>query len=261
MTEPPNVDPASLPPLAHGVRASNSHAPDAWNFSLAGTRSAIELLARAEGTASPRDLDIERLTNGPVQQWPGMFMSGFMVAVWQATILRGGGQIGYGVPPRETRWVPEESAAQTLRAADREIAFEACRRRVAPHAASRLGCIWAAEDTLAARNWIGRMLGADTFVVPVVVRHAVRVSRCDARWLDRWLDLGEPAAEGYWSGTQEGEEPRWEYLIEGQIACSDEEVLERISTFVRQHGMFKDLAARAHGDPDTGVGDASHSSN
>lgn len=236
--EPPNVDPASLPPLAHGVRASNWLSPDVWNLSLAGTRTAIELLAQVEHTVSPRDLDIERLANGPVQEWPGMFLSGFMATVAQGAILRRGGRVGYGVPPHETRRVSPEAAAQTLRAADREIAFETIRRRVAPHAASRLACLYAADDSTTGRNWIGRILRTDRFVIPVVARHVVRVSRCDARWLDRWLDVGDRAAVSYWRGEPEADAPPWEYLVEGQLVCTEEEALERIRAFVRQHRMW-----------------------
>jgi hypothetical protein len=222
------------------VRADDWHWDDVWNFHLEGTKTALELVALSEGARSPRDIPIELLRDGPLDAWPAMFLSPFLGCVRQGIVVRRGGVLGYGVPPYETRWLSSSDAAMTLRAADRELLLESVRREVAPNAASRLSCVWASEDTLAGRNWIRSMFSEPLFIVPVEVRHPVRWTRCDARWLESLEASDEQAVESYWEGVST-DEPLWEYLIEGQIACTDEDDLERIRAFVQEKGPPPDL--------------------
>src|SRR4051794_34418487 len=152
----------------HGVRADDDHWTDAWNFSLAGTRGSIGLLNAAESHATPYRVDL-RVLAGPPQDWPPMFLSGFMTTLRLGAIVRAGGRIGCGVPPYLTRWAPYEVQDRVLRNANRELALEAERRRQAPDAPSRLCCLWLAEDTRKGRNWVQAMMGVRSFVMQVKV--------------------------------------------------------------------------------------------
>src|SRR6516225_7214974 len=113
--------------LIHGIRADDEHWTDVWNFSLAGTRGSLGLLNLAQGQPSPYNVDLSILS-GPPQDWPPMFLSGFMVTMRLGAIVRAGGHIGRGAPPYPTQWAPEEAEGRVLRNADRELAMEAGRR-------------------------------------------------------------------------------------------------------------------------------------
>ena len=230
----------------HGVRADDEHWPDVWNFSLAGTRGSVGLLNAVEGQTLPGEADLEVLRGAP-SAWPGMFMSGFLVVVWQGAIVRTGLRLGRGVPPYRTRWVTEEQANAILRATDRELALEAGRRKHSASAPSRLSCLWLAEATANGRNWVHRIMGANSFVMDVRISICHSMARCDARWLERVHEHPDDveAVRGYWSGRAFGEQPTWEYLLEGQIAGSDSVEIERLREFVRVNGPPKDLIARA----------------
>jgi hypothetical protein len=231
---PPNLDPADAPALTHGIRADSVHWVDCWNFGLAGTRSATEMVASVEGTPSLRDAPLEVLRERP-DEWPPTFLSAFGMLVLQGAMVRAGLRLGTGAPPRETRWHSDADTAVVLRRADRELQLEQARQIAAPHAASRLSCLWAAQDTEAGRNWVHRMLGHNSFVVPVVVITAIRMSRCDARWLDQLEARGDEAAAGYWTGKPHGEVPLWEFLIDGTISATDPDDTARIRAWAREN--------------------------
>lgn len=168
----------------HGVRADDDHWTDAWNFSLQGTRGSIGLINAAEAHTAPYDVELAVLA-GPPQNWPPMFLSGFLVTLRLGAVVRAGGQIGRGVPPYPTKRATSESEARVLRAADRELALEAGRREHAPSAPSRLCCLWLAEDTVKGRAWVQEMVGPRSFIMQVRVTTEFVSCRCDARWLDR----------------------------------------------------------------------------
>jgi hypothetical protein len=123
----------------------------------------------------------------------------------------------------------KEERERILRIADRELMYEEVRREVASESASRLACIWLAEDNVEGRNLVWQLKGNGAFVLSVRVLAAARWTRVDARWLE-----GDPSKDeirGYWSGGAKGENPLWEFLLEGTIACIDDEELVRL----RQH--------------------------
>jgi hypothetical protein len=100
-----------------------------------------------------------------------------------------------------------------------------------------------AENTIDGRNWVRTMLGEKAFLMQVGITTRVRLATCDARWLER-IDEDVTDAEaiaGYWSGRALYDEPLWEYLLEGQIASTDSDELERLREFVRLKGPPKDL--------------------
>ena len=143
--------------LIHSLRADEEHWIDVWNFSLAGTRSSIGLADRAQALVTPCEVDLAVLS-GPPQDWPPMFLSGFLVTVRLGAMVREGLRLGRGVWPYPTRWATGEGEQRILANADREIALERGRRLHAPTAPSRLCCLWLAEDTTEERHWVGRMM-------------------------------------------------------------------------------------------------------
>jgi hypothetical protein len=173
-----------------------------------------------------------------------MFLSGFMSTVWQAAIVRNGWQLGRGAPPYTTKWAPPEHIERALRATDRELALEEGRRRHAPGSASRLSCLWLAEDSQAGRTWVQHIVGPEAFVLRVRVSVPAAMARHDGRWLDRVHE--EPgdadAVEGYWSREPlDSSDPLWEYLVEGAITFADEAELKRLREFIIINGVPPDL--------------------
>lgn len=228
---PPNVEPRSVGRLFHGIRADDFHWQEAWNISLAGTRIAVATVAAVEGYPSLGDVPMDQLRGHP-QSFPATFLSPFGSTVFQGAMVRAGMRLGVGMPPYPTRWAPPSHNERVLQNADRELLIEEVRRRAAPHAASRLSCIWAAENTAEGRAWVERLVGRASFTFHVSITTATRVSRCDARWLETLRDGGDDAAAGYWSGqpcTANG--ALWEYLIEGAIKVVNEEDVQRIKAW------------------------------
>ncbi len=213
--------------LIHGIRADGVHWTDCWNFSLAGTRTSVEVIAAIEGTPSLRDAPMDVLRERPTQV-PATFLSPFASLVFQGAMLRAGMRLGYGSPPFQTRWFSDKDEQRTLLRSDRELLFEEVRRTASPDKPSRLACIWAAENTTAGRNYVEGLMGRQSFVVEVEVVVMIRVAKCDAHWLDHWQNAGVDAAGGYRSGQPMNEDPLWEYLIEGSIRATDPDDVARI---------------------------------
>jgi len=228
------------PKFVHGLRVDDDHWPDLWNFSLAGTRSSIGLANALQFAETPYDVDLTVL-EGPPELWPNLFLSGFMVTLRLGAIVRAGGKIGWGIDPYPTTWASPEQCQAVLRAADRELALEAGRRRYAAAAPSRLCCLWLAEATAKGRNWVGQMLGRDSFVLEVSVAIQLNWFRADARWLDAIADDSEAAIAGYWSGGAHAADPLWEYLLEGQIFATDAEDLALIRGYIDSVGPPQDM--------------------
>jgi hypothetical protein len=228
----------------HGVRADDDHWTDAWNFSLAGTRSSVGLMNAVESNPTPYDVDLSVLAGSP-DEWPPMFLSGFMVTLRMGAIARAGGRLGRGVAPYTTKWATHESQERVKRNADRELALEAGRRHYAPSAPSRLCCLWLAEDTVPGRAWVQEIVGPQSFLMQIQITRALMLCRCDARWLDQvhTEPSDEEAVAGYWSGQPSGAEPLWEHLLEGQIEAEDAAELQRLREFIRIQGPPADLRA------------------
>jgi hypothetical protein len=228
----------------HGVRADDDHWADAWNFSLGGTRASIGLLNAVESHPTPYDVDLSVLAGSP-DEWPPMFLSGFMVTLRLGAIVRAGGRIGRGMAPYTTKWATPESQERVKQATERELALEAGRRKHARSAPSRLCCIWLAEDTIRGRAWVQKIVGPQSFMMNVRITRALTLCRCDARWLDRVHaePSGEEAVAGYWSGQPYDAAPLWEHLLEGQIEATDTDQLQRLREFISTQGPPADLRA------------------
>jgi hypothetical protein len=194
----------------HGVSATADFLA-CWNMHLAGTLTSSDFVAQVESGAgtSVREVPIDELRSG----WPsvGMPLQPRLLGVLTAR------QVG---SPELVTW------------ANRELDLEATRRRYARDAASRLACIWLADDSVEGRNNVSSLKGHQAFIVPVRIVACTRFTRVDARWLEG--DLDESVRQGYWSGAaRDGANPLWEYLVEGSIACADEADLERLRDWVR----------------------------
>lgn len=87
------------------------------------------------------------------------------------------------------------------------------------------------------------MVGPRSFIVQVQVTLELLSCRCDARWLDRvQADPDDvEAVAGYWSGVPRGDDPLWEYLLEGQIAAGEPDELQRLRDFIRSEGPPADM--------------------
>lgn len=184
---------------------------------------------------SLRDTPIEILRHTPP---PGVVTPRSAQVISVAALRRRGTPVWQG-----DRLLPYEDRGSELRISEQEVAFESVRRRVAPQAASRLSCLWVAEDSDAGRENIAAMMEEEEelgtpprHVVRVRVPCALRFTRVDVAWWDAvvWQAderIVEDCAVQYWSGrARKPEAPRWEWLVEGVIELVDSidfEVVQR----------------------------------
>lgn len=208
----------------------------------------------AAAYVSVRDVPIEVLrTSGPPQ---GVLAPRAAQFVSAASIARRGGHVGVGV--ENTNWLSQEQADRILRLGDIELAFEARRRELLPDGASRLSSLYVADGSEAGRAHIREMLGNQVFVVEVSIPAAIRVSKADTRWFDRYCETPDPQfIDQYWKSVPGPDgDPTWEYLVDGAIQVEDTASLE----YIRQRGARPPgAAARAFGPGTPGAGNARRS--
>jgi len=213
---------SQLPPLIHGFAAEDWLA--CWNIQRAGTLVSLDFANEVEfRKPGLRDVAMEDLQRGSVSAGA---LAPRVLLLWQAALIRNGGWIGEGVPPYRTRKTSAEESERVVRQADVELRMEEARRDLAPSAPSRIGCLYLAEDSAPGRTMVSRLKGHDAFLMRVRVKHCLRIARADSQWLD-----GQPGDEeiaGYWRGKPRTGDPVWEYLLDGEIECSDEEELNRL---------------------------------
>ncbi|MBS6040408.1 hypothetical protein [Pseudomonas sp.] len=142
-----------------------------------------------------------------------VFMLGFMLSR-RMTITDGyGSQLGWGDEDR------------FIRIYEVELQMEEVRRRVAPAAPSRLGCIWVAEDGAASREMLSVMFGTARHIVTVAIIHSTNVLKADASLYDRFAETGDlSAAELYWQGHELN--GHWEILLDGAIRVTNDDELQ-----------------------------------
>lgn len=142
-----------------------------------------------------------------------VFMLGFMLSR-RMTITDGyGSQLGWGDEDR------------FIRIYEVELQIEEVRRRVAPTAPSRLGCIWVAEEGAASREMLGMMFGTARHIVSVGIVHSINSLRADASLYDRFAETGDlGAAELYWQGREL--DGCWEILLDGAIHVTRDDELQ-----------------------------------
>lgn len=152
--------------------------------------------------------------------------------VWAAAIIRKGGHVGIG--QIDTKWISRSRMDEIVRIGDIEIEFERIRRDINPASASRLSCLWVADDNEVGTAHIRSMLGPNIFIIKVKIPGALNVTKVNTFWFDAYYrENKKEYIENYWKSTQAKEEPQtWEYLVDGIIEVYDEKDIECI----RQHG-------------------------
>lgn len=155
-----------------------------------------------------------------------------------APFIRAGGKLGIGI--ENTVWFDEDQYTRILRFDELEKAFEKRRRSIAPNSASRLGCIWVADDSAEGCAMLNKIFEG-AYILKVEIVAALRVTRADSRWVDAYAyekSKNQIHIDAYWNGEKfpdEGES--WEYLVEGRIGATDETQVQ----YVREHGCPPEL--------------------
>ncbi len=204
-----------------------------YNLKLNPILMSPDFMARSDRGMSEvhqslRDAPIECLESGPFPIGTVTPRSGNIVL--PGTIVRRGDKIGIGV--ENTKWIPDATQKEIMRRADIEITFEKMRREIAPDAASRLSCLWLAEDTPDGNTHLKEMFGdnAPIRIMKVRIPQYLRVTRTDTACFDRYLSCEEQTPqviENYWKGVSLSENnPKWEFLVEGVIEFDPEQVHE-----------------------------------
>ncbi len=146
--------------------------------------------------------------------------------IWGASIIRSGGHLFRGgIKP--TQLTPEDEV-EILERSDIELKFEETRRQVNPNAASRLSCIFVADN----KENIKRMFShnPNISIFEVSISSAIRFTKVDARWYEEYCrNRDEKYIENYWSGVPFMEDTNtWEYLVDGVVKVKDQEKLQHI---------------------------------
>jgi hypothetical protein len=205
-----------------------------WNLALSGRIASPDFLAFCEpelaaSHQSIRDISIKCLRTESI--FMGVSSPRTARYVWAAAIIRRGGHVGIG--SIDTKWLDQEEMGRIVAIGDMELEFERVRREIAQNAASRLSCLWVAEDTEEGKTHIRSMLGSDILILKVRIPVALRVSKVDTTWLDAYFE--EPRQEfieNYWRSIPFNEQRvTWEYLVDGAIEVNDPEGMECIRRY------------------------------
>jgi hypothetical protein len=223
--------PEHLPRLIHGIEAEDWNA--CWNMQLGGTLVSIDFAGEVElGTPGLRALSLEDLRRGSFGE---VFLAPRMLCLWQAAVIRSGGWVGEGAPPYPTQKASVEESKRVVRQADFELRMEEARRHMAPNAPTPIGCLYLAEDSATGRTMVSELKGHDAFLMQVQITNCLRLTRLDSQWLNG--PIREDEIAGYWSSEPRDDHPQWEYLLDGVIACTDEEELERLRQWGWEAGV------------------------
>jgi len=146
--------------------------------------------------------------------------------VWGASLIRSGFHLFKGTinPVQFT----QDEETEIIKKSDIEVKFEEIRRVVNLEAASRLNCIFLADNL----ENIKRMFDYNPriSILEVSIPAAIRFTRADSKWYEEYCRTGdEENIEKYWRGVQFGDTPdSWEYLVDGRIQVNDIEKLKYI---------------------------------
>ncbi len=198
----------------HGIDLNNGY--PCWNLSLSGKLHSPDFVAAVdpgvfECHRSIRDTEIKLIEKGYMPH--GAYTPR---GIW---FIQAAHQIQIG---EYNRWSATSASHFSVEEADNitkmgrvELEFEKRRREVAPHAASRLSCLYVADDNKEGHSHLQRMLGYGIHIIKVTIPFAIRVTKCDTHWFDAyWKEPRQEYIDKYWSGECKCEErPTWEYLV------------------------------------------------
>lgn len=208
------------------------------NFTRCGKIWSPDYLAACDKSLAKFHPNIKEIPMDKLSKFgvPQGILSPRAACLTEAAILRNGGRLGEGTI--NTKWFTREKSDQIKRIADIELDFEAERRKVAPKAVSRLSCLWVAEDSVAGRKLVESMF-PDRVVLNVCIPRALGVSKVDVGWFDKYAkEKNRQYIHSYWMGTiSDDNNPKWEYLVDGELEISDKYQLE----VIRQYGAHKSI--------------------
>lgn len=146
--------------------------------------------------------------------------------IWGASIIRSGGHLFKGLI-KPTQLAPEEEA-EILERSDIELKFEETRRQVNPNAASRLSCIFVADNDENIKRMFGR--NPNISILEVSIPSAIRFTKVDVRWYEEYCrNHDEKYIENYWNGSPFSDGTNtWEYLVDGVVKVKNQERLQHI---------------------------------
>jgi hypothetical protein len=146
--------------------------------------------------------------------------------VWGASIIRSGYHL-FNEGIERTQLTPEEEA-DILERSEIEIKFEEARRKINPIAASRLNCIYVADNKKNIKKMFTQNPNISIF--EVFIPSAIRFTKVDVRWYEKYCtNHDEKYIENYWNGIPfETDSDTWEYLVDGIIKAKDQIKLQHI---------------------------------
>lgn len=175
--------------FVHGIDLNNGY--PCWNLSLSGRLYSPDFVAAVdrgvfECHKSIRDTDIESIERGHMPH--GAYTPRGLWFIQAAHQIRAG---------EYSRWsatscshFSDKEAEHISKMGAVEVAFEKRRREVAPQAASRLSCLYVADDNEHGRSHLKRMFGYGIHILRVTIPLAICVTKCDIHWFDAyWAEL------------------------------------------------------------------------
>jgi hypothetical protein len=118
-----------------------------------------------------------------------------------------------------------------------ELEFEEARRRISPESASRLDCLYVADN----RETIRQMFSYDSslIILKVHIAEALRFSKADYKWVEKYYTDKNPLyLEKYWlSLPYDNGANNWEYLVDGVIMVDDPEGIETLCALWSDEGF------------------------
>lgn len=235
-----NGNDVPLSGYVHGVRVSADERR--WNIALAGTLISADAAAAAEDWSTDQHMPVRNVPIEVLRQAHSIVgaLESRGIALIQASMLRAGVNVGWGVPPYPFAPMTSEQQEAVLGQAEFELRLEGTRREKSPGAPSRLSCIWIADDDVEGRNYVHELVGIDAFLLPVQITFALRLARLDIRWLSGDVSgLADEQLLGYWSGAPSSDQPLWETPVDGAIRCTDDHELQRLRIHVRENIPFR----------------------
>lgn len=212
----------------HGINLQDWY--PVWNFTLSGRLISANFMPLVDPSFSfqkrVEDIPLDELMVNP-RCFNGTMTPRSMWYVWAASIIRSGGHVGIG--QIDTKWLPKKEMERIKRIGDIELEIERARREISPESASRLGCLWVADNTPKGATNVRDMLGPTIYLAKVTIPAACKVSKVDRKWFDLYcVNTNNDYLRSYWEGRPYDSNNTWEYLVDGIIESSRKEDIDYI---------------------------------